>query len=290
MNEPFPALARFAANESTPASSVKICRVFGVSYARLNLQEAVDHICDRPQRAPFAYVATPNAVHVVVVNRNDPYFVASVEGAYMRTCDSQIVRLFAWLLFGIRLPRAAGSDITRVLFDSRISPTDPLCVIGGTKEMAERLRRKYGLERLVQHIPPQGFIFNPQAVAECAAFVRAHPSRFVFLACGAPQSEALGLYIAENGGASGLGLCIGASLLFITGLIRRAPKLWRDAGLEWLYRLLQEPRRLARRLFTGQLPFLWVALHYRIDAWSIGRRKEPGRAKGTGQHSPREFL
>jgi exopolysaccharide biosynthesis WecB/TagA/CpsF family protein len=108
-------------------------------------------------------------------------------------------------------------------------------------------------------------IHNPEAIAACAAFVRDNPSRFVFLACGAPQSEVLGLYILKQGEASGLGLCVGASLLFLTGIIRRAPHRWRACGLEWLYRLLQEPRRLARRLVTGQLPFLWVAVRYRLE-------------------------
>jgi len=284
MNEPFPALSRFTANEATSATSRDNCHVFGIEYSQLNLTQCVEVIAGRSPRAAFAYVATPNAVHVVGVDRRDPYFVGSVQGAYMRTCDSQIVRLFAWLLFRQRLPQAAGSDITRVLFESKILPSDPLCIIGGTREMADRLREKYGLKRLVQHIPPYGFIFNSEAMAACAAFVRANPSRFVFLACGAPQSEALGLYIVEQGGASGLGLCIGASLLFITGIIRRAPGLWRRCGLEWLYRLIQEPRRLAWRLFTGQLPFLWVALRYRLEQSPVWRRKN------GGHHVPQKLL
>jgi exopolysaccharide biosynthesis WecB/TagA/CpsF family protein len=286
MNEPFPALNSFSNSGAVSFSPAKTCQVFGISYARLDLQGAVEEIAARPQRAPFAYVATPNAVHVVGVDRGEPQFVASIEGAYMRTCDSQVVRLFAWLLFRVHLPRAAGSDITRLLFENKIAANDPLCVIGGTVEMAERLRTKYNLQRLVQHIPPHGFIFNPDAVAECAAFVRANPSRFVFLACGAPQSEALGLYIAEHGGASGLGLCIGASLLFLTGIIRRAPKAWRDCGLEWLYRLLQEPRRLVWRLLTGQLPFLWVAIRYRFEK-ALPATKQPS-ATGAASSLPQK--
>jgi exopolysaccharide biosynthesis WecB/TagA/CpsF family protein len=167
---------------------------------------------------------------------------------------------------GERLPLAPGSDITCELFDRVIAADDPICVIGGTVEMVERLRSRFGLCHLAQHIPPLGFIEQPAAVEAAMAFVRDHPSRFVFLACGAPQSEALAARIASRGEASGVGLCIGASLLFVTGLVRRAPPLWRRYGLEWLYRLLQEPRRLGWRLLTGQLPLLWVALRYLIRA------------------------
>jgi exopolysaccharide biosynthesis WecB/TagA/CpsF family protein len=242
-----------------------VCEVFGIAYSCFNLIEAVEAIADRPQRAPFAYIATPNATHVVGVDRGDAHFVSSVHGACLRTCDSQVVRLFAWLLFRLRLPQAAGSDITRLLFETKIKPFDPLCVIGGTVEMAERLRHKYGLQCLVQHIPPYGFMLDSEAMEVCAAFVRDNPSRFVFLACGAPQSETLGLYIAERGGASGLGLCIGASLLFLTGIIRRAPRSWRRCGFEWLYRLIQ-------------------ALRYRLEETRIWRRKS------QQHHLPQKLL
>ena len=75
----------------------------------------------------------------------------------------------------------------------------------------------------------------------------AHPARFIFLAVGSPRQEILAAAIRDTGQATGIGLCIGASLEFVAGHIPRAPPWMRRAGLEWLYRLGHEPRRLARR-------------------------------------------
>ena len=144
-------------------------------------------------------------------------------------------------------------------------------MIGGTEELAIRLRARFGLHRLVLHSPPFGFAANSGEVEACVAFVRDHPARFVFLACGAPQSEFLGARIVSAGQATGVGLCIGASLLFATGQVARAPKLIQTLSLEWLHRLAMEPRRMTRRLWTGQLPLLWVAIRYRLR----------GRDRGT---------
>jgi len=92
--------------------------------------------------------------------------------------------------------------------------------------------------------------------------VRAHPARFVFVACGFPRSERLCLALRQSGGITGTGLCVGASLLFLTGLVRRAPAIWSRFGLEWMYRILQEPRRLLPRLWREQMPVLGLALRH----------------------------
>ncbi len=255
-------------------SAIDAVEIFGTRFANLDVAGAVALIAARPASAPFAYIATPNVVHLVGLDRGRPHFAEGLADAWLRTCDSQVVRLFAWLLFRSRLPYAPGSDITARLFECVIGPDDRLCIIGGSEEMAERLRRRFQLRYVAHHMPPAGMIHSPAAMDDCLAFVRAHPARFVFLACGAPQSELLGHRLVQEGGVRGLGLCIGASLLFVTGLVRRAPVIWRRLGLEWLHRLIQEPRRLAQRLFTSQLPFLWLALHHRLRRAPIATQQK----------------
>jgi exopolysaccharide biosynthesis WecB/TagA/CpsF family protein len=175
-----------------------------------------------------------------------------------------VVARLAAALLGVRLPLALGSDLTVEMVTRAIRPDDAITIIGGTDEMERRLRTRFGWVNLARHDPPFGFIADPAAVARCVDFVLAHPARYVFLACGAPQSELLGRRIVERGGAVGTGLCIGASLLFVTGLERRAPMFMQRAGLEWLHRLIQEPRRMSVRLRKSQLPILWLALRYRL--------------------------
>ena len=238
---------------------------FGTRFSPLDTAGALELILARPPGAPFAYVCTPNAVHVVNYERHDPRFRAGIDGAWLRLCDSRVVARLAALTGDIHLPLALGSDLTlSMVRDGGVRPEDPVTIIGGTDAMEQRLRGQFGWRNLARHDPPFGFIADPAEVKRCVDFVLAHPARFVFLACGAPQSELLGLRITERGGAIGTGLCIGASLLFATGLEARAPRLMQRAGLEWLHRLVLQPRRMSQRLVKSQLPLLLLAARQRL--------------------------
>ena len=102
------------------------------------------------------------------------------------------------------------------------------------------------------------------ALAATVAFVLAHPARFVFLAVGSPQQEVLAAAIAATGRATGIGLCIGASLEFLAGASRRAPCWMQRCGLEWLFRLCSDPRRLARRYLIDSPAVLAMLLRARL--------------------------
>jgi hypothetical protein len=129
-----------------------------------------------------------------------------------------------------------------------IGPEDPLVLIGGSARQAEILRQKYGLRALAHFNPPMGFIRDPAAVEQCLQFVEAHsPFRFCLLAVGAPQQEIVAQRLRARGRARGLALCIGASINFLTGDEQRAPVWMQQLGMEWLFRLLQAPHRMAKR-------------------------------------------
>jgi exopolysaccharide biosynthesis WecB/TagA/CpsF family protein len=106
--------------------------------------------------------------------------------------------------------------------------------------------------------PPMGFINDPAAVDECLRFIESEsPFRFCLFAVGSPQQEVLARAVQTRGRARGLGLCIGASINFLTGMERRAPAFVQKSGFEWLYRLINDPGRLARRyLVRGPRIFL----------------------------------
>jgi exopolysaccharide biosynthesis WecB/TagA/CpsF family protein len=98
---------------------------------------------------------------------------------------------------------------------------------------------------------------------------------FVFLAVGSPQQEILAAAIAATRRATGIGLCIGASLEFLAGAARRAPRWVQQAGLEWLYRLGKEPRRLARRYLRDCPAVFPMLLRERL-------RQAPSSSAGVG--------
>ena len=114
---------------------------------------------------------------------------------------------------------------------------------------------------------------NPAAQAEIVEFVEQVDAKLIFFAIGAPQSEIVCHTLALRGARGGVALCIGASLEFITGKKRRAPLWMQTARLEWLFRLLIEPRRLARRyLVEGPRIFsVWFR-------WLRDRRQSGGES------------
>jgi len=217
----------------------------------------------RPPGDPFVYVSTPNAQHVVRIQRGNVRAIAAHDHAWLTPCDSRVLILLA-RGFGLTLPLVAGSDLTVRMFDRVIDRHEPVTVIGGDAELERRLRQDLGLTRLSLFNPPFGFYNDAAEMDRAAEFVEAHPARFVFIACGTPQSELLGVHLQSRGIATGVGLTIGASLQFLTGQVRRAPVFWQRLALEWFYRLLQEPRRMGRRLIEDQLPVLAIALRFRL--------------------------
>jgi exopolysaccharide biosynthesis WecB/TagA/CpsF family protein len=148
--------------------------------------------------------------------------------------------------------------VTGRLFGEVIRPQDKVVVIGGSDEQAATLANKYGLEGLRHLNPPMGFIKDPAAVDACLRFIEAEsPFRFCLFAVGSPQQEILARAVQTRARARGLGLCVGASINFLTGTERRAPGWMQRAGLEWLFRLLNDPGRLAKRyLVRGPRIFL----------------------------------
>lgn len=208
----------------------------------------------------FGFVVTPNVDHIVRYH-DDATFRDSYAAAAYVLLDSRLLARVLWLMKGLTLRVCTGSDLTASLFATVITPPDRIVLIGGTVTQARQLAGLYGLANVQHFDPPMGFIKDPAAVRECLEFVEAHsPFRFCFIAVGSPQQEALAVQLQSRARARGLALCIGASLNFITGSERRAPKWVQRLTLEWLYRLLQDPRRLARRyLIRGPriLACLW---------------------------------
>jgi len=248
----------------------------GIRFTPYGLAEAAAKIAARPAGAPFVFVTTPNAQHVVRTAGGDRHFYEAHDGAWLILNDSKILGLLSQTLFGQDLPVAAGSDLTMALFHDYIRPDDAVTVIGGSAEVEQRLRGQFALRSLARYNPPMGFYRDPAEIERCVDFVLAHPARYVFLAVGAPQAERVACRLANRGGTVGTGLCIGSSLHFVTGVVRRAPAAFRRLHAESIYRLMQNPRRHARRVFVESLPVVWIALKARLKSHdpNAHRRRE----------------
>ncbi len=113
--------------------------------------------------------------------------------------------------------------------------------------------------------PPMGFDRDPVEMRRAVQFVLDHPARLIFLAVGSPRQERLAAAIAASEGARGTGLCIGASLEFAAGAMPRAPDFMQRLGIEWLHRMLSDPRRLVRRYLVDNPPIFALLLRQRLN-------------------------
>jgi exopolysaccharide biosynthesis WecB/TagA/CpsF family protein len=195
----------------------------------------------------YGFVVTPNVDHLIRLHE-DARFRELYAAARYVLLDSRFLANMLRVVTGRRLPVCTGSDLTARLLADVAAVGDRIVVIGGNEQQMRDLQARYGFCNLVQFSPPMGFIRDPEAVEICLRFVEANsPFRFCLLAVGAPQQEILAERLQARGVARGLALCVGASIDFVTGAQRRAPQWMQNAGLEWLFRLGQNPARLATR-------------------------------------------
>ena len=211
----------------------------------------------------YGYVVTPNVDHVIRHYYDMQFRALYAQAAYV-LLDSRFLSHTVGFWKRQILRVCLGSDLTTQVLTNVIEPSDVAVLVGGTSEQAQALRDRFGI-RALQHIdPPMNFIRDPMAVETCLCSIEAaSPFRFCFLAIGSPQQEIIAQKLKERGRARGLALCVGAAVNYLTGMERRAPQWMQQLGFEWLFRLLQNPRRMARRyLVRGPLIFL---LLWRIE-------------------------
>lgn len=231
--------------------AAKRLRIGAVPIDVVTFQQALDAIERLVARGEGGAVFTPNTDHVV--NAEDQ---AAFKQAYAEV-DLSLVDgkplLWAARLLGEPLPaKISGSDLVGPLMALAAARRWRVYLLGagpGVAEKAAEVLRERGVDIVGTASPfvsKEGVPDSPEVLAH----VRAARPDLLLVAFGSPKQE---LFIhrsrAELGSAVALG--IGASLDFIAGTLKRAPQWMSDAGLEWLYRLSQEPKRLWRRYLVN---------------------------------------
>jgi exopolysaccharide biosynthesis WecB/TagA/CpsF family protein len=195
----------------------------------------------------YGFVVTPNVDHVIR-HCQDAQFRALYAQANYVLLDSRFLAHTVGLIRRQVLRVCLGSDLTTAVLSSVVKPNDVAVLVGSSAAQAQALRERFGLKDLHHINPPMNFIRDPAAVESCLREIEAiGPFRFCFLAVGSPQQEVIAQRLKERGIARGLSLCVGAAVNYLTGMERRAPEWMQQAGLEWLYRLCQNPRRMWKR-------------------------------------------
>lgn len=231
--------------------------ILGVPLDPLTIDEALARIAEMVASGEPHYVVTPN-VDILVQGRRNPELHKILCEADLVLCDGQPL-VWASRLLGNALPeRVAGSDLTPRLIAQAQRMGHRIFLLGASPEAnaqaAARLRKNYPRLEIAGHFSPP---YRPLAEMdhdEIVCRVRAAEPDILFVSFGCPKQEQ---WIARHYQQLGVPVClgVGATIDFLAGRVRRAPFWMRRCGLEWTYRLLQEPRRLFRRYLKDLLCF-----------------------------------
>lgn len=229
-----------------------------------SIDEAMDSILAETGEH-FKYIVTPNVHHMVKLLDNPATLRPLYERAWRVFCDSRVLSRLA-RCSGLRLPVITGSDLTARVIARAAEQGLTIALVGPTPAARAALERRYPGLKVVLHTPPMGFITSEHEIQKCVDFVVNAQASLAFLAVGMPQQEILAGHLANHPQARGVGLCIGASIDFLTGKQHRAPVWIQKAGLEWLHRLLSDPRRLASR-YLLECPRIFYFFFFRRKCW-----------------------
>lgn len=241
--------------------SAKRLRIGKLSVDVLRFSEALDAVEALVVAGQGGSVFTPNVDHVVSVERNEA-FRAAYSRAALSLADGMPL-VWGSRLLGRPLPeRVAGSDLVLPLLERAAQRGWRVFFLGANEGVADKaaevVRQRYGTN-VVGTDSPRIVLGDTAQVERIAAQLNAARPHLVLMAFGAPKQELLMDALRERVRPA-VCLGIGASLDFIAGTIKRAPGFMRRTGLEWLYRLGQEPRRLWRRYLVNDPLFAAILL------------------------------
>lgn len=226
-------------------------RFVGVDFTDLNWTDTVAAVRNAAAQPRFTTVVTPNVDHIVRLDRLagttlGERYASAIRDADLCLCDSRILARLAKLR-GIVIHVVPGSDLTSAIFARCLVDGERIAIIGGDQHTVTDLAKATRAKDIVQHIPPMGMLDNDEAMDEAARFIRDARCHYILVAVGSPQGEILLHRARQLGAKSGVALSIGASIDFLTGRQKRAPRIVQRLGFEWAFRLLSEPKRLWRR-------------------------------------------
>ena len=222
----------------------------------------------------------------LVTTRRDAGLRAIVAGSGIVSADGQSIVWASRILHDPLPERVAGVDLMQRLIAFAEQQGYRVYILGATSEVLERaisnLRAAY--PRLALAGCHDGY-FTVGEQPAVAAEIRASGADMLFVAMSSPFKEYfLGTWGARLGVPFVMG--VGGGIDIVAGATRRAPPAWQRAGLEWLYRLLQEPRRLLPRYAYTNAAFLLLLMQAVIRQRRPWYRPAPHRAGPAARTPP----
>ncbi len=247
-------------------------QIAGIRVDNLSEEETIAAIDGLISQSGSHYLTVVNAAKVVAANR-DERLRRVLEDANLVTADGMSVVWASRLLGEPLKERVTGIDLFARLIAKASERGLSVYFLGASdasvRGTVERFTKEHPRLRVA------GFhngYFAESESEQIAEEIKRSRADLLFVAMGSPAQE---FWIAENLARTGVrfAMGVGGSFDHLSGQARRAPGWMQRAGLEWLYRLAREPRRLWRRYLIGNTAFIWLVLK---QAW---RRRNNGETQ-----------
>ena len=237
-------------------SEIKRIRLGTIHADSLSMSEALDVIDELIEQRSGGFIVTPNVDHVVLAERSTALREAYAKAALSLVDGMPLV--WAGYLLGHPFPeKISGSDLAWPLLQMAARAERRVYLLGGAPGVGEiaagKIRKQLpGIKVVGIDAPPLGF--DRDNLAEREAFDRMQQAGpdLVFVALGCPKQELL-MHRWFCEGTEAIMVGVGATLDFISGKVKRAPSWMSMNGLEWLYRMTQDPWRLSKRYLVRDI-------------------------------------
>lgn len=237
--------------------------IAGINVHNLSEDEAVDFIARLIDEGGSHYASVVNAAKIVAASKDNALKRALLE-ADLVTADGMSVVWASRLLGRPLKERVTGIELFQRLVRLASERGWAVYFLGARDEsvrgVVARFTSEYPALRVAGY--HDGY-FDVSESAAIAEVIKRSSSDLLFVAMGSPAQEC---WITSNLMATGarFALGVGGSFDHVTGLAHRAPEWMQQSGLEWLYRLIREPRRLWRRYLIGNVVFVWLVIQQRL--------------------------
>lgn len=254
---------------------MKTMQIFNFPITVGKYQDYIEYIMNSAANGRSQYVYVAN-VHMVVEAFWNKSFSEKVRHAGLVTPDGKPLTWALRLLHGIKQDRVAGMDMLPALLKQSEKRQTPVYIYGGTETLLSRTQQYLGSnypDLCIKGLYSPPFRdLTPEEEARTIERINSSGAKLLFVVLGCPKQESWMANMAGKINAVMIG--IGGALPVLIGMQKRAPKWMQNAGLEWLFRLLQEPRRLFKRYFVTNSIFLYL-LSRELVARTFIKKFEP---------------
>lgn len=214
------------------------------------------------KRLDKGVLITPNVDHLVKLQKDKDFYDVYQKAEWV-VCDSKILYLMSKLLKE-PLPEAipGSSFFTAYYMYHKNDQNCKIFLLGAAEGIAEKamknINEKVGRRIVVgAHSPSYGFEKNEQECEELVRIVNESGANVLLVGVGAPKQEKWIMKYHDRMPGVDVFMALGATIDFEAGTLKRAPKVWQKCGMEWLYRVIKEPKRLFKRYFVDDMQFFY---------------------------------